>query len=374
MYTIRQFAAAWQRLHHPTMSVDGDVTRFYRLYRELYHLVAREARGFDSHRLLSFLLYVENTIAVGLDGVYEYRYRVVGNVENRWCNGLGLSAHAYSRVHALVGQAVADARGSALRQWMEESVLSGDFPRLAAMLTYFVREDRVLRLVFPTPRFREAMFSRLTGCQALAREMLWTDLAFNWRDKRGHSLAETIAGQFRQSSAALGEEESVRLKEVADRLDTLHPERLDTYTVIAREDERSVTLRHADGREFRHVTFPSPVPANVPNRHLAAQLVTYRDHTYINSPVAWLTEEAMKDWDGATLWNDIQKQEQDAARQVSFTTPFGQLHNLYDDLYTIPEDPEEARLSDMGIYPDEPNILDFLEWMRPKGTVNGTAG
>ena len=81
MYTIGQFTSRWKRLHHPSMNVDGDVAFFYQLYEKLYRLVGQEARCFDSHKILPFLLYVENTIAVGIDGVYEYRYRSVGNVE-----------------------------------------------------------------------------------------------------------------------------------------------------------------------------------------------------------------------------------------------------------------------------------------------------
>ena len=143
MYTIDQFTSRWKRLHHPSMNVDGDVAFFYQLYGKLYRLVGQEARCFDSHKILPFLLYVENTIAVGIDGVYEYRYRSVGNVESRWCNGFDMSATADSEVHNLVGKAVAEAKYSALRQWTTESVLSGDFSRLSEMLTWFAQEDKI---------------------------------------------------------------------------------------------------------------------------------------------------------------------------------------------------------------------------------------
>lgn len=150
MYTIAEFTSRWKRLHHPAMNVDGDVAFYYQLYGRLHHLIGQEARCFDSHKILPFLLYIENTVAIGLDGVYEYRYRSVGNVKSRWCDGLEMSANAASEVHNLVGKAVADAKYSALRQWMAECVLSGDFTRLNEMLTWFVREDKVLRSVFQT--------------------------------------------------------------------------------------------------------------------------------------------------------------------------------------------------------------------------------
>ena len=368
MYTIAEFTSRWKRLHHPAMNVDGDVAFYYQLYGRLYHLIGQEARCFDSHKILPFLLYIENTVAIGLDGVYEYRYRSVGNVKSRWCDGLEMSANAASEVHNLVGKAVADAKYSALRQWMAECVLSGDFTRLNEMLTWFVREDKVLRSVFPDLRYRKAMFMRLAGNRQAARRMLWADLAFNWRDKRGDSLAVTIAKQFRHETSFVEAEEKALLKEAAEILHAIRSERIDTYTVMERTDDCTLTLRHRDGRVFREVNFPMSVPQNVQGRHLAAQLVTYADKTYISGSAVWLNEEALPVWNDETIWNDIVKKEQDAAKLTYFTTTFGKRICLYDDLYTVPEDPEEAYYADMGIYFDEPNIFDFLGG-RPNGKV-----
>ena len=368
MYTINQFTSRWKSLHHPSMNVDGDVAFFYQLYGKLYRLVGQEARCFDNNKILPFLLYIENTVAVGLDGVYEYRYRCVGDVESRWCNGFDMSINAGSEVHNLIGRAVADTKYSALRQWMVESVLSGDFSRLSEMLTWFVCKDRILRSVFPCLRFRKEMFLRLTGNRQAAHKMLLADLAFNWRDKRGSSLADTIAKEFRYETSFVEEKDKVLLKEVAKTLDAIHAERLDAYTVLERKDGRTFTLQHRDGRVFRDVIFPTTVPNDVQDRYLAAQLVTYADKTYISGPYAWLNNEAMPMWNGETVWNDIVKKEQDAARLTTFTTAFGKRICLYDDLYTVPEDPEEARYADMGIYFDEPNIFDFLGG-RPNGRI-----
>ena len=368
MYTIDQFTSRWKRLHHPSMNVDGDVAFFYQLYGKLYRLVGQEARCFDSHKILPFLLYVENTIAVGLDGVYEYRYRSVGNVESRWCNGFGMSATADSEVHNLVGKAVAEAKYSALRQWTTESVLSGDFSRLSEMLTWFAQEDKIQRQVYPDLRYRKEMFIRLTGNKQAARRMLWADLAFNWSDKRGDSLMKTIAKHFRYETSFVEAGEKALLKEAAEMLDAIRSERQDTYMAMERTDDCTLTLRHRDGRVFREVRFPMSVPEDVQNRHLAAQLVTYQDKTYINSCAMWLNEEDLPVWNGETVWNDIFKKEQDAARLTYFTTMFGKRISLYEDLYTVPEDPEEAYYADMGIYFDEPNIFDFLGG-RPNGKV-----
>lgn len=368
MYTIDQFKSCWKRLHHPSMDVEGDVAFFYQLYGKLYRLVGQEARCFDSHKILPFLLYIENTIAVGLDGVYEYRYRSVGNVESRWCNEFDMNAAADSEVHNFVGKAVADAKYSALRQWMTESVLSGDFIRLSEMLTWFVREDEILRQVFPDLRYRKAMFMRLAGNRQEAQKMLWSDLAFNWCDKRGYSLADTMAKEFRFETSFVEGKEKTLLKEAAKMLDAIQAERLDTYTVVEQKDERMFTLRHRDGCVFHDVNSPTPVPKDLPNRHLAVQLVTYNGKTYMNGPFAWLNNETLSMWNGEAVWNDILKKEQDAAKNKYFTTAFGKRISLYEDLYTVPTDPEEAYYADMGIYFDEPNIFDFLGG-KPNGRV-----
>lgn len=368
MYTIDQFKSRWKSLHHPSMNVDGDVAFFYQLYGRLYRIIGQEARCFDNNKILPFLLYIENTVAVGLDGVYEYRYRCVGDVESRWCNVFDMSIKAGSEVHNLIGRAVADTKYSALRQWMVESVLSGDFSRLSEMLTWFAREDKILRSVFPDLRYRKEMFMRLAGNRQSSNKMLWADLAFNWRDKRGFSLADTIAKEFRYETTFVEGKEKALLREAAKTLDAIHAERLDIYTVIDQRDERTFTLRHRDGRVFHDVIFPTPVSEDMPSRYLAAQLVTYNDKTYVSGSAVWIDKGTLPVWNGEAVWDDIHKKEQDAARRTYFTTMFGKRISLYEDLYTIPKDPEEAYYADMGIYFDEPNIFDFLGG-KPNGRV-----
>ena len=102
MLTFAQFSSEWQRLHHPSMDVTGDVAFFYEIYVRLHRLVEQEAAAFDEQLVFSLLLYTENTIAVGLDGVYEYRYRSVGNAVFRWCESLDMNAEATSQQKLLV--------------------------------------------------------------------------------------------------------------------------------------------------------------------------------------------------------------------------------------------------------------------------------
>ena len=362
------FQQKWQSLHHPSTDVSGDADFYCRLYEKLCRLTRQEARQSDA-AILSLLLYTENIIATGLDGVYEYMYRSLGDVVFRWCDGLGMDANATSQVHNLVSEAVAEAPRSTLRRWITENVRSRDFLRLSDMLVYFAREDRILRRVYPNLRYREAMFLRLTGNRQAARYLSGTDLAFNWHDKQGNTLPATLAGQFRLLAVpAEGEEKSVLL-ETAGYLESICSERLDTYRVTGRKDRHTLTLRHRNGRLFKDVTFPSPLPETDESQHLTAQLVTYLGKTRASGPVRWLGKESVDAWNGETLWDAIDKEERKDAKRTYFTTFFGKRLSLYDDLYTLPQDPEEARYASQGIYLDEPNILDFLQWLKPEETA-----
>lgn len=374
MYTINEFTSEWKRLHHPSMNVDSDVAFYNNVYSRLLQLVKQDTDKFNKHALFPLLLYIENTIAIGLDGVYEYMYRSVGDVVLRWCDGLEMSAVTASRVRDFVSEVVAETPCSALRQWMTESILSNDFRHLSDMLTYFALNDQVIRQILPNLRYRKAMFMRLTNNRHAASKMLWADIAFNWRDKYGNSIYETIARQFRLLPFSISVQENSLVKKAAEILDTVRPERLDTYTVDDFLDAHTLTLSHRDGRIFRDVIFPTPISDDALHHCLAAQLVTYMDKTYINGPAVWLNDEAQPVWNGETHWSDIIKKEQDAARQTYFTTTFGKRISLFDDLYTVPKDPDEETYSDMGIHFDEPNVFDFIEWLKPSDAVGSMAG
>ena len=362
------FQQKWQSLHHPSTDVSGDADFYCRLYEKLCRLTRQEARQSDA-AILSLLLYTENIIATGLDGVYEYMYRSLGDVVFRWCDGLGMDANATSQVHNLVSEAVAEAPRSTLRRWITENVLSGDFLRLSDMLVYFAREDRILRRVYPNLRYREAMFLRLTGNRQAARYLSGTDLAFNWRDKQGNTLPATLAEQFRLLAVPAEKQEKSILLETAEYLESIRSERLDTYTVVRRKGGCTLTLRHRDGRLFKDVTLPSPLPGTDEGQYLAVQLVTYLGKTRASGPVRWLGKESVDAWNGEALWDAIDKEEREDAKRTYFTTFFGKRLSLYDDLYTLPQDPEEARYASQGIYLDEPNILDFLQWLEPEETA-----
>ena len=368
MYTKDEFTYRWQRLHHPSMDVSGDVDFFYQLYCELYRLVKEDGGRIDEPAVRAWLLYTENTIAIGSDGIYIYRYRSLGGLLDSFSDRLKLTIGAVNRLHRLMSETVAKAKYSALRRWMTESVLSHDFQYLSGMLTWFVRADICLRRVYPDLRFRKAMFRKLAGDRLTARRMRFSDLAFNWQDKRGFSLTAIIADQCRAMSVnpLKDKTEQSLLSEVANVLETIRSERLDTYTVIERKGDNTLTLRHRDGRMFENVALNEELRVkDEGSDYLAAQLVTYLGKTYINGPAVWLDSKDVEVWNGERIWTDIINKEQEAAKQCYFTTDFGRHISLYVDLYTIPEDPEEAYDADWGIYWDEPNVFDFLEMFGP---------
>lgn len=374
MYTINEFTSEWKRFHHQSMNVDSDVAFYHNVYFRLLQFVKQDTDKLNEHAIFPLLLYIENTNAIGLDDVYEYMYRSVGDVVLRWCNGLKMSAATASRVRDFVSEVVAEAHCSALRQWMTESILSNNFRHFRELLTYFAHNDQVIRQILPDLCYRKAMFMRLTKNRRAASKMLWSDIAFNWRDKYGNSLSETIARQFRLLPSSISGQESILVKTAAEILDTVRTERLDTYTVDEFLDAHTLTLSHRDGRIFRDVIFPTSISEDAQHHCLVAQFVTYMDKTYINGPAVWLNDEARSVWNGETIWSNIIKKEQDATRRTYFTTTFGKRINLFDDLYTVPKDPDEATYSDMGIHFDEPNVFDFIEWLKPSDAVGSMAG
>lgn len=171
-------------------------------------------------------------------------------------------------------------------------------------------------------------------------------------------LASSVDGPDR---AALGE--------VADCLSSICSERLDVYTVMGKKDERTVTLRHRDGRLFKDVVLPSPWTGVDLPLCLAAQLVTCQYKTYICGPVIRLQDGDSVSLTAVADWDAVEESEKDDARRHYFTTPFGRRISQYEDLYMVPADAEEAYFSSLGIYMDEPNIFDFLDCLAPGTNV-----
>ena len=370
MLTASQFISAWRRRHHPSADVGADAAFYYGLYGRLHAVAERCAHGFSEAHLLSLLLYAENTVAVGLDGVYEYMYRSLGDVVARWCGALGM-AGAAGQVGSLITEAVAAAPCSSLRRWMAASALSSGFRPLGGMLTWLARDDKALRRVFPCLRYRKAMFMRLAGDRRAAQRMLWADMAFNWRDKRGLSLPQALARQLSHAAASADEGEGRPLRQAAVILSGISSERLDTYTMVGRGGDGALTLRRADGRLFGAVASAGPLAGAAPGSLVAAQLVTVRGTTYVSGPARLLSGGDAARWHGPALWPAIEQAERAHAMRTTITTPYGKPLSLYDDLYgdhyALPAGPAEASLACLGLHPGEPTMLDFLNLVKPAG-------
>lgn len=90
MYTEDGFRAEWQRRHHHTADLSGDVDFYYAVYRRLYVIAAKSAGRLADDVIVSLAMYVENSAAVGLAPVYERMYGSAGDMVWRWCKVLGV--------------------------------------------------------------------------------------------------------------------------------------------------------------------------------------------------------------------------------------------------------------------------------------------
>ena len=254
-------------------------------------------------------------------------------------------------------QAVADAPESSLKQWIKGNVSSGDFQRLKDVALYFAIQDKTIRRVYPNLQFRNNAFLELVGGDKVkAKEMLESDLAFNWHDKEGDTLLSRLADSFKMDKDG---------KEVIANIETVEPHPLDSYLPLeSKDDGRTVTIMKKDNNTL-DVIFPTRVSRRkIADMCFIGQLVTYLGKTYINGPVAWLDKNEFDLWDSDIFFDSIHEDEEEDAKHKSFTTKFGNRYTLYQDLYG------EFEKDINGFYTDEPNILDFLNWLAPESAMN----
>ena len=351
------FKKRWQKLHHPTMNVDGDVAFYYGVYKQFHDIAKGSARNMNEYYLLQLVLLVENTVSVDIDSSYSVIYRSLGNMAFYWCDKLDLSTKDTNLLYNAFTQAVADAPESSLKQWIKECVLSGDFQRLKDVASYFAIQAKTVRRVYPNLQFRKDAFLELAGGDNVkAKEMLESDLAFNWHDKEGCTLLSRIAESFKMGEDGM---------EVMANLETVHPMSLDSYLPFESKDGGyTVTVMKKD-----NTTLDVIFPAHVSKRKIAdmcfvGQLVTYLGETYVNGPVVWLETDAFDLWDSDIFFASIQDDEEEDAKHKSFTTKFGKRYTMHQDLYG------EFEKDINGFYTDEPNILDFLNWLAPESAMN----
>ena len=351
------FKKRWQKLHHPTMNVDGDVAFYYGVYKQFHDIAKGSARNMNDYYLLQLVMLVENTASVDIDTSYSVIYRSLGNMAFYWCDKLDISTKDTNLLYNAFTQAVADAPESSLKQWIKECVLSGDFQRLKDVALYFAIQDKTVKRIYPNLQFRKNAFLELVGGDKVkAKEMLESDLAFNWRDKEGVTLLSRIAESFKMDEDG---------KDVIENLKTVHPMPLDSYLPFESKDGGyTVTVMKKDNTTI-DVIFPARVSKRkIDDMCFVGQLVTYLGRTYINGPVAWLDKNEFDLWDSDIFLDSIHKAEEEDARHKSFTSKFGKRYTMHQDLYG------EFKKDINGFYTDEPNILDFLNWLAPETKMN----
>ena len=353
MYTEKEFKIKWQELHHPTMNVDGDVSFYYGVYKKFHDIARCSAKNMNDGYLLQLAMFVENTVSVDIDSSYCVVYRGLGNIAFYWIDKLGVDLKDTNQLYNTLTQAVADAPESSMKMWVKECVLSGDFQRLKDVASYFAVKDYTVRRVYPNLQYRKEAFLELAcGDMKKAKEMLESDLAFNWCDKEGCTLLSRIAESFKRYEDG---------KEVIANLKTVKPQPLDSYLPLEMKDDgRTVTIMKKDNTVL-DVIFPSRVAKKkIEYLCLVGQLVTYLGKTYVNGPVAWMDASVFDLWDSDVFWDSIYEDEEESSRHEYFTTKFGKKYTRHQDLYG------EFEKDENGFYTDEPNILDFLNWLAPQ--------
>ena len=351
MYTEKEFKTRWRKLHHPSMNVDGDVSFYYGVYKQLHGIVKGNAKNKDENCLFQILMYTENTVSISVDSFYGTMYRSVGNIVVYWCDKLGVSTEDANLIYRCVTEAVAGAPGSSLIEWIKDCVLSVDFQRLKDVALYFAIQDKAISRIYPNFKYRKDAFVELAGSDNKAKEMLESDLAFNWRDKEGVTLLSRIAESFNRDKDG---------KEVAANLGTIRPLPLDSYLPLeVKDDGRTVAMMKKDNAVL-DVIFPSRVSKKkIDGMCFVGQLVSYLGKTYVNGPVVWLDISAFDLWDGDIFWSSIYENEEESSKHECFTTAYGKKYSRHQDLYG------EFEKDENGFYTDEPNFFDFLNWLAP---------
>ena len=344
------FKKRWQKFHHPTMDVNGDVAFYYGVYKQFHNIAKGSAGNMNEYYLLQLVLLVENTVSVDIDSSYSVIYRSLGNMAFYWCDKLDISTRDTNLLYNAFTQAVADAPESSLKQWIKECVLSSDFQRLKDVALYFAIQDKTIRRVYPNLQYRKDAFLELAGGDNIkAKEMLESDLAFNWCDKEGRTLLSRVADGFKRFEDG---------KEVIANLKTVEPHPLDSYLPLESKDGGNTVSVVKKDNTALDVIFPSRVSKRkIEDLCFVGQLVTYLGKTYVNGPVAWLDKNEFDLWDSDIFFDGIHENEEEDAKHKSFTTEYGDRYTLHQDLYG------EFEKDINGFYTDEPNIFDFLDFL-----------
>lgn len=351
MYTEDRFKTEWQRLHHPSMDVSGDVSFYYGVYKKLNDIVSRSRKTVDNTFILNILMYIENTASISLDAFYERMYRSVDDVVGYWCRKYKISSEDSAIIYDLVSDAVADAPESSLEKWIKECVHSKDFQKLKYVALFLAQKDPIIKMLYPDLKYRKEAYLKIAdGDKEKAQQMLWSDMAFNWHDREGLTLLSRLAERFDRMKGG---------KDIAEILKSITPMPLDRYLPLRKNGNFILTLMK--NNTVFDVVFPYSVSENNPDHSLICQLVSYLGTIYVNGPIVLSDSENLNRLDCAILLKNTKNNEEESTKHEFFTTPFGNRYSRYQDLY------EKSDNIDLTTFKsDEPNIIDFFNLLSPE--------
>lgn len=259
-------------------------------------------------------------------------------------------------------KAVTDApKNGCLRRWITDSVLSGDFNSLKDVAFFFGKNDLTLSMLYPTLDFRVERYRELMkGNENTAWQILWSDMAFNWHDKQDLSILQRLAGLFDRTDDE---------KKAAANLLSVNSMRLDAYMPKESGNGNTLTLVNREGQTFNDVVFPTPLPQDCMEMCFIGQLVTYLGTTYINGPGVWYDRDVYDRWGGELLW-EIETDEKEDAKDMTFKTPSGVNINAYEDLYGISDISEYGNWNEQDLY----DVPDWAMPMEEQKTEQSAAG
>lgn len=351
MYTEDRFKTEWQRLHHPSMDVSGDVSFYYGVYKKLHDIVKRSRKTVDNTFIFNILMYIENTASISLDAFYERMYRSIDDVVGYWCRKYKISSDDSAIIYDLVSDAVADAPESSLEQWIKECVLSRDFQKLKYVALFLAKNDPIIRMIYPDLKYREEVYLKITdGDNDKAQQMLWSDMAFNWRDREGLTLLLRLAERFDRMKDG---------KETTEILKSITSMPLDKYLPLRKNGDFRLTLMK--NNTVLDVVFPYSISENNPDNSLICQLVSYLGTIYVNGSVVLSASEFLNKLDCVALLQNVKNTEEESTKHEIFTTPFGNRYSRHQDLYG-----NNGNEDFTAFKSDEPNILDFINWFSPE--------
>lgn len=328
MYSLDKFKTVWQERHTPTMDLGGDAEFYYGVYHDLYSIAGKSARFLRDDVIISLTMYIENKTAIGLDSQYERMYRSIDDLVRHWCNILYISEEDYRQISEYAAKAVAAApQGSSLRRWVTDNILANDFNRLKDVAMFFGQQDLTLNIIYPPLDFRAGIYKELTkGDEKSAWQMLWSNFAFNWRDKTGMTVLRRLAMLLDKSDDE---------RKAAANLQSVSSKRLDAYLPKDNGNSNILTLINNEGQVFNDVIFSTPLPQASMSLCFIGQLVTYLGKIYVNGAGVWYDRDAFDRWDGNMLWNEIDAEEKENSKDIIILTLFGENISAYEDLYGL---------------------------------------